>query len=147
VKKGEGKKLVKEAEKEIQTARTFTHVLGDAGREERLDLLENRLAEVREYMVKVTVSTERKGGKETERVKKIKRVSLGKEPFKVVASVGLTINLGNYESARVNAGLEYPTDRDGIDDAFKEAWGIIETELANEVKDIKAKTKVDMKEE
>ena len=139
------KDLVKEASELVDVARASGM---EDEQEKRLDVLQDRLTKAQEYLIRVSVDTKiGKKGKEVQRVKEIGKVSVEGEPFKVVGSVGLTINLGNYESARVSAGLEYPTSKEGIPEAFKEVWKIIEQEVSQEVKGIKEKTSVDLKEE
>jgi hypothetical protein len=41
------------------------------------------------------------------------------EPAKVEVKMGMTINLGNYESARVDVGLVVPCYREEADEAFE----------------------------
>ena len=59
------------------------------------------------------------------------------EPAYVKASYGLTLNLGNYESARCDAGVTLPTYVEEIDDAFKRAWKIAQEEVQSQVKEIR----------
>ena len=64
-------------------------------------------------------------------------------PIMVSTSVGLTINLGNFESARVNAGISFPCKNDAaeIDATFKKAWTLVESEVARESKDVRGDKK------
>lgn len=59
------------------------------------------------------------------------------EPAWVKASYGLTINLGNYESARCDAGVTLPTYVEEIDEAFEKAWELAQEQVQEQVKDIK----------
>jgi len=61
------------------------------------------------------------------------------EPAWVEASYGLTINLGNYESARCDAGVKLPTYVEEIPEAFKRAWSLAEEEVQKQVEEIKGK--------
>jgi len=51
----------------------------------------------------------------------------------VKVAYGLTLNLGNYESGRVDAGVELPCYPEEVDDAFKEAWDKCEREVIEQV--------------
>lgn len=60
----------------------------------------------------------------------------------VWVSVGITINLGNYESARVDAGIKLPVeDDDKIKDVYKEAWGKALKEVEEQAVEVKAQLK------
>lgn len=59
------------------------------------------------------------------------------EPATVTASYGLTLNLGNYESARCDAGVTLPCYREEVESAFKEAWSIAEEQVSKQVADIR----------
>ena len=48
---------------------------------------------------------------------------------KVKASCGLTLNIGNYESARVDAGVELPCAVEEVSMAFNRAWEIVQEEI------------------
>lgn len=54
---------------------------------------------------------------------------------RVGASVGLTLNLGNYQTARVSCWVELPTKDTpkGIETKFKEAFEIVDKKLSEEV--------------
>lgn len=58
-------------------------------------------------------------------------------PAEVSISVGLTLNLGNYESARIDVGLKLPCEPDDIDTvyAYTEQW--VEARLETEVAKVK----------
>ena len=57
----------------------------------------------------------------------------------VIPSLGLTINLGNYESARVGVGVEFPCDPNKIDEAFDEAWKVCKDQLREQAKGMRGK--------
>ena len=58
----------------------------------------------------------------------------------VWVSVGLTLNLGNYESARLDAGMSVPLEEgEDYDNAFKKAWGKTLEEISAQAKDLKKK--------
>jgi len=48
---------------------------------------------------------------------------------KVKANASITINLGNYESARIEAGIELPCTPEEAEVTFKKAWAEVEREL------------------
>jgi hypothetical protein len=56
------------------------------------------------------------------------------EPAFVKAGYGLTINLGNYESARCDVGVTLPCYVEEITEAMKEAWKIAEEEIQKQRK-------------
>ncbi len=55
------------------------------------------------------------------------------EPAKVSVSQGLTLNLGNYESARIEVSVSVPCYKEEVDDAYKYALNWVESRLSNEV--------------
>ncbi|MAF59644.1 hypothetical protein CL631_02225 [bacterium] len=58
----------------------------------------------------------------------------------VWVSVGLTLNLGNYESARLDAGMTVPIEEgEEYEDGFKKAWDATLAEIETQAKDLKAK--------
>jgi hypothetical protein len=64
---------------------------------------------------------------------------------KVTVGFGMTLNLGNYESFRVDAQvvLSIPPDRDlikGRKEAFAEGWKIVEDELKRQVIAVRKET-------
>lgn len=61
------------------------------------------------------------------------------EPAKVSVGMGLTLNLGNYEAARIDVSLFVPCYREEADEAYKYAHGWVEGRLAAEVEDIRSK--------
>jgi len=59
------------------------------------------------------------------------------QPAMAKVSLGLTINLGNYESARCDAGVELPAYVEELDDAFAKAWKMAEEQVQEMTKDLK----------
>ena len=59
----------------------------------------------------------------------------------VWVSVGLTLNLGNYESARLDAGVSVPLDDGDLsyDDAFADAWSRTLAQISEQAKELKKK--------
>lgn len=55
---------------------------------------------------------------------------------KVTVALGYTLNLGNFQSLRIDLGVE-DTKRDGenIQEAFDRVYGFVETRLAEKVKE------------
>ena len=61
------------------------------------------------------------------------------EPAWIKAGYGLTINLGNYESARCDVGVTLPCYTEEIPEAFEEAWKIANVEVQKQVAELRAK--------
>lgn len=62
------------------------------------------------------------------------------EPATIRASIGMTHNLGNYESARVDAAVTLPCYVEEIEEAFQKAYAIAEnkiTEMSAEIEEYK----------
>lgn len=59
------------------------------------------------------------------------------EPAKVRVGFGLTINLGNYESARLDVSVEVPCYKEQVDDAYTAAKDWVEQRVQQEVAEIK----------
>lgn len=59
------------------------------------------------------------------------------EPAKVSVGMGLTVNLGNYESARIDVSVVVPCYREEIDDAYAFAHRWAETRIGEEVKSLR----------
>lgn len=55
-------------------------------------------------------------------------------PAIVGVDYGITINLGNYESARVNISLQFPCYKEEIDDAYDFASKWVEDRINTETK-------------
>lgn len=60
------------------------------------------------------------------------------EPAKVSVAMGLTLNLGNYEAARLDVGIVMPCYREERDDAYEDSKKWVEDRLQKEVQDIRA---------
>lgn len=88
---------------------------------------------------KLWVSKHYPDGTEDHDEKQLEVQTFEVEPAKAKASLGLTINLGNYESARCDAGIELPAYVEEIDGAFKRAWEIVEDQVQAMTKDLKKK--------
>ena len=57
---------------------------------------------------------------------------------KVRASASIKINLGNYESAGVEAGIEFPCDIQDVPREFERAWAEVNRQLEMRVTEIKS---------
>jgi hypothetical protein len=58
-------------------------------------------------------------------------------PAEVEAKMGLTVNLGNYESLRVDVGVKLPCYKEEIDQAQMVAFEMVERTLFEKVKEAK----------
>jgi hypothetical protein len=58
------------------------------------------------------------------------------EPAKVVVNYGLTINLGNFESARVDVAAYVPCYKEEMDDAYEFASEFVTKRIAKEKEEI-----------
>lgn len=58
------------------------------------------------------------------------------EPAKISCSKGRTVNLGNYESARVDVHVTLPTYVEEIEDAYQQARSLIDEKISEEVEKI-----------
>lgn len=57
----------------------------------------------------------------------------------VWASCGLTLNLGNFESARVDGGISIPLEPgDNPEEVMQNAWDFVNDEVVSQAKDLKA---------
>lgn len=56
---------------------------------------------------------------------------------KITVEGGQTINLGNYESARINVSLTMPCGKDDIEETFEFVSNWIDTKIAKAIKDSK----------
>lgn len=59
------------------------------------------------------------------------------EKAKVRASASVKINLGNYESAGIEAGIELPCDIKEVPKEFERAWAEVYRQLDMKVAEIK----------
>lgn len=62
-------------------------------------------------------------------------------PAKVGFSVGLTLNMGNYESARIEVSVEVPCYKEEIDEAYEYAKHMCSTRLQEEVQSVRTSGK------
>ena len=54
---------------------------------------------------------------------------------RVSVSMGMTINLGDFQSARVDAGITLPCEVGEVKDAYKMAWDVVEKELRRHIRE------------
>jgi hypothetical protein len=55
----------------------------------------------------------------------------------VKTGAAMTLNLGNYQSARVEAGIELPCAIDDVPKEFERAWAEVERQLQLKVAEIR----------
>lgn len=60
------------------------------------------------------------------------------EPASVTAAYGLTLNTGNFNSARCDARVTLPCYAEEIDEAFMRAWEIAEFHVKEQTKKIRS---------
>tara|TARA_Y100000310_G_C20091495_1_gene538484 strand:- start:230 stop:430 length:201 start_codon:yes stop_codon:yes gene_type:complete len=61
-------------------------------------------------------------------------------PVIIKVSASITINLGNYESAKIEAGMEMPVPQGHTTEmAYKSAWRTVEAELNKKAQEIRKK--------
>jgi hypothetical protein len=60
-----------------------------------------------------------------------------KEMLKITINCGKTINLGNYESARVDISITVPTTKDSLEDAYEFATSWVDNKMAEAVEGVK----------
>ena len=61
-----------------------------------------------------------------------------RENTEIYVSVGMTINLGDYESARIDAGITVPIGPHGSEDkAFEHGWKRVLTQVRSKAKAIR----------
>lgn len=63
-------------------------------------------------------------------------------PAEVTAKLGMTINLGNYESLRVDVAVTLPCYKEEISQAQQKAFELVEHELFKKVRETKESIKV-----
>jgi len=62
-----------------------------------------------------------------------------REDAEIYVSVGMTINLGDFESARIDAGITVPVEAHANSkDAFEHGWKQVLTEVKDKAKAIKS---------
>ena len=62
---------------------------------------------------------------------------MDKDKAKVKLGAGFTINLGNYESARIDAGVEIQGNRDEMPELWKKADEEITKQLDEQIEELK----------
>ena len=77
------------------------------------------------------------GTEETVKEESVGVSDFNTEPAKVNFSVGMTLNLGNYESARIDVGVVMPCNPSELDHTFEQAKEWATTRLVKEAKTIK----------
>ncbi len=82
-------------------------------------------------------STAHYAGQETQSEAQIEVRTFDTPHATVKAQYGLTLNLGNYESARVDAGIELPCYPEEIAEAFEQAWKLCQDEIQNQIKSLR----------
>jgi len=86
------------------------------------------------------VVTQRYGGEEGGASEEIEVRAFAVPPCEVHASYGLTLNLGDYESARVEAKIVVPCYYEERFEAFKDAWQICHDQVQERVRGVRAYT-------
>ena len=76
---------------------------------------------------------------ETEFIFETREFSPEKPPTQVEVKLGLTINLGNFESARVDVGIRIPCTAEEIRPVFDEAKAWCTKQIGGEVKKIRGR--------
>ena len=64
---------------------------------------------------------------------------------KITASYGMTINIGNYESIRIDAGATADPQGEALEYVYERVWKTIKEELDPKIKAIREKYKVALK--
>lgn len=64
---------------------------------------------------------------------------MAKKECSLSMKLGLTLNLGNYQSARVDVGATVPTTEEDMDDKYDEMMTYISEKLNGEIEKIRAK--------
>ena len=59
------------------------------------------------------------------------------EPAQASCSMGMTINLGNYESLRVEVGVVLPCYKEEVEEAQQRCFDLVENELYKKVREAK----------
>ena len=59
-------------------------------------------------------------------------------PATVEAEVGMTVNLGNYESLRITAGVRLPCYKEEIEPAYKLAFDLAQAKMLEVVQSVKS---------
>lgn len=67
-------------------------------------------------------------------------IKIDKPKAIVKTSASMTLNLGNYQSARIEAGIELPCEIENVPQEFDRAWAMVERQLNVKVNEIKQGT-------
>lgn len=103
------------------------------------ELEERKLAATQAYVTKQFVVGKKEGVPQTtEETLAVHRFAT--DAAKIEVSLGLTLNLGNYESARLSVGMTVPCYKEESDDAFNWAKEWISERLKVEVQNIRDKS-------
>lgn len=55
----------------------------------------------------------------------------------VYVSLGITKNIGNYESVRIDAGISLEiNDEESVDDAYVRAWNAVEAQVDKQISEL-----------
>jgi hypothetical protein len=73
--------------------------------------------------------------------KSIGSYKFSEDPTMVECSLGMTVNLGNYEFLRVDVGLNYPCNKDEIDATYEKVFSIVGAELFKRVEEARSTLK------
>lgn len=90
---------------------------------------------------RIWVSKMYKGGKEERSDEKIGISPFVVEPAYVTFSEGVTLNIGNYQSVRIDVGISLPTYVNEIDDAFVVAKQIVNDRINKEIVEVRNEIK------
>lgn len=63
------------------------------------------------------------------------------EPAKVTLTMGVTLNLGNYEGARIDVGITVPCYKEEVDQAHADALKWVETRIVKEIDQLRDHTR------
>lgn len=84
------------------------------------------------------ISEEKRPAKKKAATKK-KKATSGNGQARISVKLGLTISIGEFQSARVDAGLERDIlagTKDDVDKEFRKLWGIVEAQVDDKVSEI-----------
>ena len=102
------------------------------------DAEKNKLAHTQAFVTKQYTANKKEGAIQgTDEVIAIHKFI--SEPARVEVSLGLTLNLGNFESARLSVGVTVPCYKEETDAAFEFAKEWVASRVATEVKNIREK--------
>jgi hypothetical protein len=64
---------------------------------------------------------------------------MNNEDTKVNVTLGYTLNLGNFQSLRLDIGVvDYRRDSETVNEAFERVYGFVEAKLAEKINEAKA---------